>query len=207
MKSPHVLSLFLLSLGTLAGCNLTKTQLPATVSSPAPSIAVSPAVSPTPNPPPTAPSLFPSPTPATEIQIYREKTGKFEVAFPKGFVYQDTGSGVAFASADQGFAGAVDFGSAQGQKLTTGQLEAALKAEYQNRLKEVSWTRSTLQPDGSLRIDWTGKDEQGSTLDAVSFVEQRGDTLFILNLYGVNQPYQKYEKDAGAIVKSYRIKS
>lgn len=174
------------------------------VSSPQP-IAIPDLPSPTPSASPT-PSLFPSPSAAAETQLYREKEGRFEIAFPKGFVYQDTGSGVAFASEDQGFAGAVDFGSAQGQKLTPPQLEAALKAEYQNRLKSVSWTQSVLQSDGSLRIDWTGKDEQGNTLDAVSFVEQRGDTIFILNLYGVNKPYQNYQQQAEAIVKSYRIK-
>jgi len=203
----RVFSLFLLTLCVLAGCNFTRNQPPVTaVSSPMPSIAVSPSAAPAPAGSSPVPSLFPSPSVAAETQLYREKTGRFEIAFPKGFAYQDTGSGVAFASADQGFAGAVDFGSAQGQQLTPPQLEAALKTEYQNRLKDVSWSRSTLQSDGSLRIDWTGKDEQGNRLDAVSFVEQRGDTIFILNLYGVNQPYQKYQSQAEAIVKSYRVK-
>lgn len=202
--SPRLFSLFLLAC-TLTGCNLTRSQTPAAVTAPSP-IAVSPSAPSTPAASTPVPSLFPSPSVTAETQLYRDKSGRFEIAFPKGFVYQDTGSGVAFASADQGFAGAVDFGSAQGQKLTPNQLEAALKAEYQNRLKSVSWKRSALQSDGSIRIDWTGKDEQGNSLDALSFVEQRGDTIFILNLYGVNQPYQKYQQQAEAIAKSYRVK-
>ncbi|WP_348254285.1 hypothetical protein [Leptolyngbya sp. ST-U4] len=201
----RVFSLFVLPLCALTGCNLTRSQSPVTATSSPQAIAVSPSTSPAPSASPV-PSLFPSPSVTAETQLYREKTGRFEIAFPKSFVYQDTGSGVAFASDDQGFAGAVDFGSAQGQKLTPPQLEAALKTEYQNRLKTVSWAKSTLQSDGSIRIDWTGKDEQDNALDAVSFVEQRSDTIFILNLYGVNKPYQSYQQQAEAIVKSYRVK-
>jgi len=43
-------------------------------------------------------------------------------------------------------------------------------------------------------------------LDAVSFVEQRGDTIYILNLFGVNKSYQDYNSDAEKIVGSYRVK-
>lgn len=207
--SPRLCSLlvfkFSFSLFALTGCNLAQTQTPATIGSPSPSIALSPIASPPPNAASPGSTLLPSPSVAADTQLYREKSGKFEISFPQGFVYQDTGSGVAFASPDQGFAGAVDFGSAQGQTLTAAQLEAALKAEYQNRLKNVTWTKTTLQQDNSLRIDWTGQDEQGNQLDAISFVEQRGDTIFILNLYGVNQPYQGYQQQAEAIVNSYRI--
>lgn len=113
---------------------------------------------------------------------------------------------MAFVSKDQGFAGSVDFGSAEGKQFTTQQLEAALKTEFTNRLQEVNWQAAQVQPDGSLRLDWTGKDKNGDALDAVSMVEQRGNTIYVLNLFGINKPYQNYNTDAEAIVNSYQIK-
>jgi hypothetical protein len=156
-----------------------------------------------------APSLTPNPSvlASPKAQTYREKDGLFEISFPHGYTHQTTGSGVAFVSPDQSFAGAVDFASAGGSKLTPEQLETALKADFRSRLKSVSWQESKKQPDGSLRIDWTGKDKKDNTLDAVSIVEQRGSTIFVLNLFGVNKPYQNYNKDAEAIVNSYRVRS
>lgn len=149
----------------------------------------------------------PSPSASTAgAQTYREKSGLFEISFPEGYTYEETGSGIAFVSKDQGFGGSVDFGSAQGGKLSNEQLEKALKDEYEKRLKELSWQDTKPQPDGSVRVDWTGKDPQGNALDAVSFVEQRGDTIFILNLFGVNKPYQDYNSDAEKIVGAYRVK-
>jgi hypothetical protein len=149
--------------------------------------------------------VTPSVSPTPQQQVYREKSGLFQIAFPKGYTHKTTGSGVAFVSADQGFAGAIDFGSADGKQLTTQQLEASLKAEFTNRLQEVKWQTAQVQPDGSLRLDWTGKDKTGNNLDAVSIVEQRGNTIFVLNLFGVNKPYQNYNTDAEAIVNSYQI--
>ena len=139
-------------------------------------------------------------------KTYQEKSGLFEIAFPEGYTYEETGSGIAFVSADQGFGGSVDFGSAQGNKLSNEQLEKALKDEYDKRLKELKWQDTKPQPDGSIRVDWTGKDPQGNALDSVSFVEQRGDTIYILNLFGVNKSYQTYNSDAEKIVGSYHIK-
>lgn len=159
-----------------------------TIASPSPNASASPAVSPTPN-----------------QQTYREKTGLFQISFPKGYTHKTTGSGIAFVSADQKFAGAVDFGLAEGKQLSADQLEASLKAEFTNRLKEVSWQTAQVQPDGSLRLDWTGKDKSGDALDAVSIVEQRGNYIFVLNLFGINKPYQNYNSDAETIVNSYQI--
>lgn len=164
-----------------------------------------PEVSPTPVLPSPSPTVTPSASPSPQQQVYREKSGLFQIAFPKGYTHKTTGSGVAFVSADQGFAGAIDFGSAEGKQLTTQQLEASLKAEFTNRLQEVKWQTAQVQPDGSLRLDWTGKDKTGNNLDAVSIVEQRGNTIFVLNLFGVNKPYQNYNTDAEAIVNSYQI--
>lgn len=163
--------------------------------------AVSPPIVPSPSPT-VAPSVSPTPQ---QSQQYREKSGLFQIAFPKGYTHKTTGSGVAFVSADQGFAGAIDFGSAEGKQLSTQQLEASLKAEFTNRLKEVKWQTAQVQPDGSLRLDWTGKDKTDNALDAVSIVEQRGNTIFVLNLFGVNKPYQNYNADAEALVNSYKV--
>jgi hypothetical protein len=51
-----------------------------------------------------------------------------------------------------------------------------------------------------------GRDTDGNDLDAISFVEQRGDTIFILNLYGINKAYADYNSDAETIVGSYRVR-
>jgi hypothetical protein len=139
-------------------------------------------------------------------KTYQEKSGLFEIGFPEGYTYEETGSGIAFVSGDQGFGGSVDFGSAQGNKLSNEQLEKALKDEYEKRLKELKWQETKPQPDGSIRVDWTGKDPQGNALDSVSFVEQRGNNIYILNLFGVNKSYQTYNADAEKIVGSYHIK-
>lgn len=155
--------------------------------------------------PSPSPSASPSAIPTPSQQTYREKSGLFQISFPKGYTHKTTGSGVAFVSKDQSFAGSVDFGSAEGKQFTTQQLEAALKTEFTNRLQEVSWQTSQVQPDGSLRLDWTGKDKNGDALDAVSIVEQRGNTIYVLNLFGVNKPYQNYNTDAEAIVNSYKV--
>ena len=197
----------LLLAATLAACGQNQTKdIPGKPSAP-PQVSVSPFPSISPNPTTAAPSSPPpSPSAPAQAQTYRDKNGLFEITLPQGYVYQDTGSGIAFVSGDQGFAGAVDYGAAQASQLTPQQLESALKTEYENRLSQVSWQKTELQSDGSVRVDWTGKDKQGNTLDSVSFAEQRGDTIFILNLFGVNKPYQNYQRDAEAIVNSYKVK-
>lgn len=154
----------------------------------------------------SAASPSPAATTTTGDKTYQEKNGLFQLSFPEGYTYEETGSGIAFVSGDQGFGGSVDFGSAQGNKLNNEQLEKALKDEYEKRLKELQWQETKPQPDGSIRVDWTGKDPQGNVLDSVSFVEQRGDTIYILNLFGVNKAYQEYNSDAEKIVGSYKVK-
>lgn len=187
--------LCLASLLTVSACgNQTATQ----PSSPAPSVV---------SPSPTQPSpAAQAPSPATGSQTYRQADGLFEISFPEGYTYQETGSGITFVSGDQQFGGSVDFGSADGQQLNQQQLEESLKSEYEKRLQEVTWQGSEVQPDDSIRVDWVGKDPNGNQLDAVSFVEQRGDTIFILNLFGINKPYQDYNDDAQSIVSTYRVK-
>ena len=141
----------------------------------------------------------------TQGQAYREPTGLFEISFPAGYTYEDTGSGIAFVSADQKFGGSVDYASSQGRVFSLAQLEASLKSEYEKRISNIVWQDSSPQPDGSLRLDWVGRDRSGNMLDAVSFVEQRGNTIFILNLFGINAAYQGYNSDADAIVSTYQV--
>lgn len=169
-----------------------------TTSAPPPPIALSP----TPDPAPSAAS----PATPTNGETFKEKSGAFEVTLPKGYTQQASNTGVSFTSGDNGFGGSIDFGSAQGKRLTTKQLEDALKQEYESRLSQVSWQDSKIQPDGSVRIDWVGRDKQNNDLDAISFVEQQGDSIFILNLFGINKSYQSYNSDAEAIVKSYKVR-
>ncbi len=196
------------AVGVLAGLLIGSGSILASCSKPPQPAAEVP--SPSPSPAIVLPSLSPSATPSanptSNLQTYREKSkGLFQISFPKGYSHKTTPSGVAFVSADQGFAGAVDFSSAEGKQLTTQQLETALKTEFTNRLQSVSWQNAQVQADGSLRLDWTGKDKNGSNLDAVSIVEQRGSYIFVLNLFGVNKPYQNYNNDAETIVNNYKI--
>lgn len=203
---------------TLAACGRTNVANNPTASSPA---ASAPAESPTTGASPSAPVPLPdgdgdaSPAPSPQAsapanagssQTYRQPQGLFEISFPAGYTYREADSTLTFSSGDGGFGGVVEYGSAEGKRLTTQQLEDALKQGYEDRLEEVSWQDTQLQPDGSVRVDWIGRDKEGRDLDAISFIEQRGDTIFILNLFGVDKPYNDYNDDAEAIVGAYRVK-
>jgi hypothetical protein len=217
MKYSPLFSAFLIvSAVVVSACgslstNSTETQSPSPASplTASPDAAASP-VSPDATSAPESPSAPASPAPdssaSSSATTYQEPNDLFQISFPEGYTHQETGSGIAFVSADQGFGGSVDFGSAQGQQLSTEQLEESLKQEYQNRLEDVAWQGSQIQPDGSIRVDWVGRDTDGNDLDAISFVEQRGDTIFILNLYGINKAYADYNADAETIVGSYRVR-
>lgn len=213
-KSSLLTSLFLIATVTLSACgSQTADKPPALSVAVSPEASVAPSETPAPSETSSASSSTPtdkaSPTEAPAVgtpETYREQSGLFEIAFPEGYTHQDTGSGVAFVSGDESFGGSVDFGSAQGNTLDNAQLEAALKTEYEKRLEDVTWQGTEEQPDGSIRVDWVGTDKEGNDLDAVSFVEQRGDNIFILNLFGINKAYQDYLPDAEAIVSSYRVR-
>ena len=203
LRFASVLLVSALALSACAkGSNTATTTKPALDAAAASSAAASAAS------PEASPSASPSASSSTAAtgQSYREKSGLFEIAFPEGYTYQETGSGIAFVSKDQGFGGSVDFASSQGTKLSNDQLAQALKKEYENRLKNVKWQDTKPQPDGSVRVDWVGKDASGNALDAVSFVEQHGDNVFILNLFGLNKSYQSYNSDAEKIVSTYHMK-
>lgn len=211
MKNSIRFALLVTAALTLAACgrtNVAESTAPA---------ASAPAESPTTAASPPAPVPLPngeaSPSPQASApantgggQTYRQAQGLFEISFPTGYTFRETNSTLTFASGDGGFGGVVEYGSAEGKRLTTQQLEDALKQGYEDRLEEVSWQASQLQPDGSVRVDWIGRDKEGRDLDAISFIEQRGDTIFILNLFGVDKPYNDYNDDAEAIVGTYRVK-
>ncbi len=196
-------SLLLVAALALSACG--KGSSTATTTKPALDAAAAPSAAAPAALPEASPSASSSTASATG-QSYREKNGLFEIAFPEGYTYEETGSGIAFVSKDQGFGGSVDFASSQGTKLSNDQLAQALKKEYENRLKNVQWQDTKPQPDGSIRVDWVGKDASGNQLDAVSFVEQHGDNVFILNLFGLNKSYQSYNSDAEKIVSTYHMK-
>jgi hypothetical protein len=135
-------------------------------------------------------------------QTYREPSGLFEISLPPNYSFEETGSGISFTSADQTFGGSVDYGSTKGATLSADQMEVLLKQEYEQRLSNITWQATAMQPDGSVRLDWVGEDQQGNQLDAISFIEQRGNNIFILTLFGVNAPYNN--EDAEVIVQGYR---
>ncbi|MEB3357382.1 MAG: hypothetical protein VKK04_11705 [Synechococcales bacterium] len=96
---------------------------------------------------------------------------------------------------------------AEANGLPLADLEARLKQVIQADLAEVTWQGAAeQQPDGSLRLAWTGVNKDGDELDALSFIEQHHNTLFILKLYGVGETYSSYNEDARIIVGSYVVR-
>ena len=139
-------------------------------------------------------------------ETYQEPDGAFEIALPPGYQTEETGSGIKFISADGGFKGIVDFAAIE-EDLGVDRLEGALRQYLEETLTEVEWQNSRLEPDGSVRVDWVGKSPQGEQLDAVSYIEQRGNTLYTLSLYGVNKAFDDYSEDVAIVLKGYKLKS
>ncbi len=138
-------------------------------------------------------------------KTYQGPNDLYTIVFPDNYTYTETDNTVTFTSGDEGFVGFIEVEpAAAGQELTTPQLEEALKAEFENRYQDIEWQGSELQPDESLRLDWTGSDN-GKELDAITFIEQRGDNVFVLTLMGVDTPYSEYETDARDLIGSYNI--
>ncbi|HEY9663167.1 MAG TPA: hypothetical protein V6C65_32380 [Allocoleopsis sp.] len=194
-------SLLLVAALALVACNKNKTVSQSSAEQPSP-VAAFPSLSPS-----ASPKATPTAT-STLTQGYQEPKGAFKIGLPSNYTYKATETGVIFQSTDETFRGEVVFGSAQGSKFTNQELESFLKEAYKENLKltDVKWQQTEAQSDGSLRIDWVGKDPQGNVLDAESFIEQRGDTIYILTLSGINKPYLDYLADAQAIVGSYEVK-
>ena len=170
----------------LAGCRIANT--------PSPTAATSSAT--------TAPTAKPTLPPGAKA--YRDPKGTFAIAFPKGYEYKETGSGIRFFSADKGLKGFVDFTKTD-KVLNLEELEGALREYLDRTLKNVKWQNSTIESEDRLRVDWTGESQEGEKLDAVSYIQTSSNTIYIMSLYGVNQPFDKYRQDAEAIVGSYKV--
>lgn len=158
---------------------------------------------------PAAPSRGDRPTEITaaNFEIYQDPNGWFALALPKGYEFEPTDQGLTFQSPDQGFGGTIRYLTEQEQDLDQAQLESILKQDLSSQMDEVSWQRSAQpQADGSLRLDWTGLDADGNKLDAVSFIEQHGSTLFLMTAHGINQPYLNYNNDARIIAGTYVVR-
>ncbi len=145
-------------------------------------------------------------TPA-DFEIYQDPNGWFALALPKGYDTEATEQGLTFRSPDQGFGGTIRYLTQQEQNLEPAELESVLKEELAGQLDKVSWQQSAQpQADESLRLDWTGLDPEGNALDAVSFIEQHGTTLFLMTAHGINQPYLNYNSDARIIAGTYVVR-
>jgi hypothetical protein len=134
--------------------------------------------------------------------IYRPRKREFEIMLPEKYDIQPQRDGVAFISDDGSFGGEVVFFE-EDKPLDADDLENALKKIYNDLLEGASWQLSEIQPDGSVRLDWRGTTPEGQELDAVSYIEQRNDTVFILNVYGIDRPYDAFLDDSQTIIGSY----
>ncbi|MEO0408895.1 MAG: hypothetical protein AAF289_16250 [Cyanobacteria bacterium P01_A01_bin.135] len=152
----------------------------------------------------SAPGLTPLPD---NVQIYRDKDEMFALALPTGYTHEAGDRTVRFTSADQGFGGEVDYAAAEAS-LTPEQLEARLQQALQQRYVDVTFAEggAEAQEDGSLRLSWQGTNSDGAQLDALSFIEQHGNTVYILTAHGIDRPYVAYNQDARVIAGSYVVR-
>lgn len=150
-----------------------------------------------------APDVAPLPE---DVQIYRDKDEMFALALPPGYTHEAGDQSVRFTAADDGFGGEVDYSQVE-ETFTRDQLEAQLQRALQERYVDISFAEAGAkeQEDGSLRLSWQGKNSDGAQLDALSFIEQHGQTLYILTAHGINRPYVAYNNDARVIVGSYVV--
>ncbi|MFO8040848.1 MAG: hypothetical protein R6U67_15540 [Sodalinema sp.] len=137
-------------------------------------------------------------------KTYRHPEGIFEISFPKHYAHQPQANGVSFLSANGEFGGEVTYFETQ-ETLTIDDLEELYRQRTQTAIREMAWQRSELQPDGSVRLDWRGKNASGQDLDAIGYIEQHGDRVYVLNLYGINESYDIYVEDSRLIVGSYQV--
>ncbi|MGF1496151.1 MAG: hypothetical protein ACFB8W_04920 [Elainellaceae cyanobacterium] len=170
-------------------------------------------ITPIPEPPDQTTSALPD-----DAQIYQDENGMFALALPAGYAYTSEPQGMTFQSPDGGFRGEIVYletknseteavAEAEASSLPLTELEARLKQAIQADLAEVTWQGAAEeQADGSLRLAWTGVNQEGEELDALSFIEEHHNTLFILKLHGVGQTYSSYNSDARIIVGSYTVR-
>ncbi len=157
----------------------------------------------TPEATPDAPEA--APDTAAAPQTYNQPDGLFQISFPAGYSYQEIQNGIQFVSSDGSFGGFVEYQSAGGETFTPEELGEILQNDYSQMLVDVTWQGNELQPDDSMRVDWVGANAQGQQFDAVSFIEQHGDTIYVLDVFGINAPYNN--NDAQTIVGTYRVQN
>lgn len=147
----------------------------------------------------------PTPPPQADGKTYKEPNGAFKISFPKGYEHRSTGTGIKFNSADNKFKGFVDFAKTD-RPLDAEKLEGALREYLDGVLKDVKWQNASLENSDRIRVDWMGKSAEGENLDAISYIEQKNNTIYILSLYGVNEAFDTYRLEAEAIVRSYKVR-
>ncbi|WP_017659083.1 hypothetical protein [Baaleninema simplex] len=160
--------------------------------------------------PPSSPSPSPAASPEAEEaeesegNLYRDPEGAFEISFPDDYAKQPRVNGVTFVSADGNFGGEAIYFE-EDEQLSDEELKTLFVERYQAAYSDFGSLNTELQPDKSVRIDWRGKNSQGQTIDAVSYIEQHGRRIYILNLYGIDESYDNYLDDANVIVGSYNV--
>ncbi|WP_159788663.1 hypothetical protein [Sodalinema gerasimenkoae] len=139
-----------------------------------------------------------------EGSSYRHPEGLFEISFPPNYARQPQPNGLSFLSANGEFGGEVIYFEVE-ETLTTEELDQLYRQRTQEAFREIAWQRSELQPDGSVRLDWRGKNAGGQDLDAIGYIEQHGNRVYVLNVYAINESYDIYLEDSRLIVGSYQV--
>ncbi|NET50178.1 MAG: hypothetical protein F6K09_15985, partial [Merismopedia sp. SIO2A8] len=154
-------------------------------------------------------SIEGDPTPVPEdVQVYQDENGMFALALPPNYSYEPMEQGLTFLSEDGGFGGGILYQvSEEPAPSDLLDQEEALKAVIAPQFNQIEWQKSgQRQPDGSVRLAWTGIDEAGKKIDALSFIETHGLSTFVLSVYGIDQEYNNYSEDARIIVGTYVVR-
>ena len=141
------------------------------------------------------------------VQVYQDDNGMFALALPAGYSYEPLDQGLTFISADNGFAGEIVYQAAQNSSSSILAMERELKAIIKPKFSQINWQKAgQRQPDGSVRLAWTGVDNAGQSVDALSFIETHGEHSFALSVYALDQQYNEYSNDARIIVGTYVVR-
>ncbi len=141
-----------------------------------------------------------------DVQIYQDESGLFALALPSDYDYDTRENGITFLSSDKGFGGVIQYQATEVKNITPESLGEVLQQTLEAQFSGVTW-QSDLeeQPDGSFRREWTGTNGLGEELDALSFIEQHGTTIYILTAYGIDRAYSAYNSDAEIIAGTYVV--
>ncbi|MGC9503010.1 hypothetical protein [Baaleninema sp.] len=168
-----------------------------------PELSATASATPTPSPSPAASSQEAQAT-ESDGNLYRDPNGAFSISFPDDYAKQPRVNGLEFLSSDGNFGGEVLY-LEESQQLTDEELEELFIDRYKATYNNFGWLNTELQPDKSVRVDWRGQNAQGQDVDAVSYIEQHRSRIYILNLYGIDESYDRYLDDANVIVGSYNV--